>query len=216
MTTYTIHHPTESTAPARLTFPLADIVHHVKPSISIFTGNRSADPAYITDGRILLWADAVRTPGRARRLAAHVNELDRRATTEQLQQVCADATGVALAPLEFLGLESDPADADKKPGSKYYQGPFAIFRPTLINDNFGNEIFYRARYLSLVLDYLGPDKVQLWSRADDGAGTWAGVITPIVDSTNFDRYSTTAVHCTTAGARFNPTGLIMPVRRPRR
>ena len=216
MTTYTIHHPTGSTAPARLTFPLADIVHHVKPSISIFTGNRSADPEYITDGSILLQADAIRTPGRARRLAARVNELDRRVTTEQLQQVCADATGVALAPLEFLGLESDPADADKKPGSKYYQGPFAIFRPTLINDNFGNEIFYRARYLSLVLDYLGPDKVQLWSRADDGAGTWAGVITPIVDSTNFDRYSTTAVHCTTAGARFNPTGLIMPVRRPRR
>ena len=189
--------------------PLADVVHHVKPSISIFTGNRSADPEYITDGSILLQADAIRTPGRARRLAARVNELDRRVTTEQLQQVCADATGVALAPLEFLGLESDPADADKKPGSKYYQGPFAIFRPTLINDNFGNEIFYRARYLSLVLDYLGPDKVQLWSRADDGAGTWAGVITPIVDSS-------TAVHCTTAGARFNPTGLIMPVRRPRR
>ena len=209
MATYTIHHPNGAAAPARLTFPLADIVHHVKPSVTIFTGNRSADPAYITDGRILLWADAVRTPGRARRLAARVNELDRRVTTEQLQQVCADATGVALAPLEFLGLESDPADVDKKPGSKYYQGPFAIFRPTLINDNFGTEIHYRARYLSLVLDYLGPDKVQLWSRADDGAGTWAGVITPIVDST-------TAVHCTTAGTTFNPTGLIMPVRRPRR
>ena len=211
MPTYTIHHPTGSTAPARLTFPLADVVHHVKPSISIFTGNRSADPAYITDGRVLLWADAIRTPGRARRLAGKVNDsaIDYpQADTKVLEQVCADATGVALAPLEFLGLESDPTDVDKNPGSKYYQGPFAIFRPTLINDSFGNEIFYRARYLSLVLDYLGPDKVQLWSRADDGAGTWAGVITPIVDSS-------TAVHCTTAGATFNPMGLIMPVRRPR-
>jgi len=181
MTTYTIHHPTGSAAPARLTFPLADIVHHVKPSISIFTGNRSTDPVYITDGRILLWTDTIRTPGRARRLAARVNEFHRRVTTEQIQQVCADATGVSLAPLEFLGLESDPA-----------------------------EIYYRARYLSLVLDYLGPDKVQLWSRADDGAGTWAGIITPIVGG------SLSSVHCTTAGTTFVPTGLIMPVRRPRR
>jgi len=210
MTTYTIHHPTGSAAPARLTFPLADIVHHVKPSISIFTGNRSTDPVYITDGRILLWTDTIRTPGRARRLAARVNEFHRRVTTEQIQQVCADATGVSLAPLEFLGLESDPADAKYKPGSKYYQGPFANFRPTLINDSFGAEIYYRARYLSLVLDYLGPDKVQLWSRADDGAGTWAGIITPIVGG------SLSSVHCTTAGTTFVPTGLIMPVRRPRR
>ena len=109
MTTYTIHHPTGSTAPARLTFPLADIVHHVKPSISIFTGNRSADPAYITDGRILLWADAVRTPGRARRLAARVNELDRRATTEQLNlvyQLAKTVDGHGLAALS-LSLQVD-------------------------------------------------------------------------------------------------------------
>ena len=146
---------------ARLTFPLSDIVHHVKPSVSVFQGNRSADPEYITDGACLLRTDAIRTPGRARRLLARVHEWDRRATTEQLQQVLSGATGARLAPLVFLGLDPwTPADADKP--RKYQTGPTAVFT----NDNGYTETHYRAQYVSLLLDYIGPDAVQLWAPAD--------------------------------------------------
>ena len=157
---------------ARLTFPLSDIVHHVKPSVSVFAGNRSADPEYITDGACLLRTDAIRTPGRARRLLARVNELDRRATTEQLQQVLAGATGPRLAPLDFLGLDPTPADADKP--RKYQTGPTAVFT----NDMGYNEIHYRAQYVSLLLDYIGPDAVQLWAPADDTT-TGPAVVYPV-------------------------------------
>ena len=160
---------------ARLTFPLSDIVHHVKPSVSVFAGNRSADPEYITDGACLLRTDAIRTPGRARRLLARVNELDRRGTTEQIQQVLAGATEPRLAPLDFLGLDPTPADADKP--RKYRIGPTAVFSTydTTYNDT---TIHYRAQYVSLLLDYFGPDAVQLWAPADDTT-TGPAVVYPV-------------------------------------
>jgi len=108
----------------------------------------------------LLRTDAIRTPGRARRLLARVNELDRRATTEQLQQVLAGATGARLAPLDFLGLDPTPADADKP--RKYQMGPTAVFT----HNNGYTETHYRAQYVSLLLDYIGPKYLQLWAPAD--------------------------------------------------
>ena len=116
--------------------------------------------------------DAIRTPGRARRLTARVHEFDRRATTEQLQQVLAGATGARLAPLDFLGLDPTPADADKP--RKYQTGPTAVFT----NDMGYNEIHYRAQYVSLLLDYIGPDAVQLWAPADDTT-TGPAVVYPV-------------------------------------
>ena len=156
---------------ARLTFPLSDIVHHVKPSVSVFQGNRSADPKYITDGACLLRTDAIRTPGRARRLTARVHEFDRRATTEQIQQVLLWA-GERLAPLDFLGLDPTPADADKP--RKYRMGLTAVFT----HDNGYTETHYRAQYVSLLLDYIGPDAVQLWAPADNTT-TGPAVVYPV-------------------------------------
>jgi len=189
---------------ARLTFPLSDIVHHVKPSVSVFQGNRSADPEYITDGACLLRADAIRTPGRARRLLARVNELDRRATTEQLQQVLAGATGPRLAPLDFLGLDPTPADADKPRNFRYirlrieYQmGPTAVFT----HDNGYTETHYRAQYVSLLLDYIGPDAVQWWAPADTTTGP--AVVYPVGVNIICRR-------------RPEPLALLMPYRVPKR
>ena len=178
---------------ARLTFALSDIVHHVKPSVSVFQGNRSADPEYITDGACLLRTDAIRTPGRARRLLARTNELDRRATTEQLQQVLAGATGGPLARLTFLGLDPTPADADKP--RKYQMGPTAVFT----NDFGYTETHYRAQYVSLLFDYIGPDAVQLWAPADDTT-TGPGIIY-------------TGLYC--PGFNVPPLALLMPYRVPK-
>jgi hypothetical protein len=119
----------------------------------------------------LLRTDAIRTPGRARRLAYRVHELDRRATTEQLQQVLAGATGARLAPLDFLGLDPTPADADKP--RKYQMGPTAVFT----HNNGYTETHYRAQYVSLLLDYIGPKYLQLWAPADNTA-TGPAVVYP--------------------------------------
>ena len=110
--------------------------------------------------------DAIRTPGRARRLVDKAHDrYGVRATTEQLQQVLAGATGARLAPLVFLGLDpGTPADADKP--RKYQTGPTAVFT----NDNGYTETHYRAQYVSLLLDYFGPDAVQLWAPANTTTG----------------------------------------------
>jgi hypothetical protein len=154
--TDTTQQPATTGNALRLPIPLADVVHHVKPSVTAFSGNRSADPDYITDGVVLIRTDAIRTTGRARRLLARTNQLDRRATTEQLQQVITDATRGRLAPLVFLGLDPTLTDDDKP--KKYQRGPTAVFT----NDDGATEVHYSARYISLLLDYIGPDAVQLW------------------------------------------------------
>ncbi len=182
---------------ARLTIPLADVVHHVKPSVTAFSGNRSADADYITDGAVLIRTDAIRTPGRARRLLARTNELDRRATTEQLQQVITDATRGRLAPLVFLGLDPTLTDDDKP--KQYQRGPTAVFT----NDDGATEVHYSARYVSLLLDYIGPDSVQI---RPFGAGfLWAPADNP--NSGPAVVYTAPVCH------RRRPLALLMPYRR---
>ena len=179
---------------ARLTFPLPCLVHHVKPSISVFKGNRSADPEYITDGALLLRTDAIRTPGRVKRLTGK-ESIYNQATTEQLKRVVLDATRPQLAPLDFLGI--DPFTADLDQPKKYQRGPTAVF-----TNNGATEIHYSARYLSLLLDYLGPETVQLWAPVEYPQSVPA-VFTPIIDQQS-------STHCTSI-ANFTPSALLMPL-----
>jgi len=58
----------EPNEPTELEFrPLADVLKEHRPSVRNFAGNRSAPNEYITDGRILLLTEHIRTAGRVKK-----------------------------------------------------------------------------------------------------------------------------------------------------
>ena len=101
--------PATSETPELELRPLADILNEHRPSVRNFAGNLSAPDDYITDGRILLLTEHIRTAGRAKKYRDRTpgyGRIHRSVEYKAIKQVIPDYSN--YVPASYFGCATRP------------------------------------------------------------------------------------------------------------